>query len=565
MTTHGAGIRPHVVARRMAGGGDMTTPADLDLARDAHRRQAWADACAAFEAADGQHALEPDDLERFAESAQMLARGEQTIRVLRRAYQARVDADEPGAAIRSAYWLADALRMTGDFAQSAAWLGRAAKLVADRADCYERGYLLLSQGDQEFYGGDFAAAFQSATQAHEYGLRCADKDLVTLAIHGQGICRIKQGWIEEGLALLDEAMIDVLGGDLGPRVAGLVYCSIIATCHEIFELRRAREWTIALNRWCDARPQFTGAYAGICRIHRSELLQMGGDWLDAVTEAQLACELLTQGFAEVVAGGAFYQLGELHRLRGETAEAADAYRTASRYGWNVQPGLSLLRLQEGKTDVAVAAIGRALSEVTDHMARARLLPAYIEIKLADGELDQAREAAIELAEIAERDDLQALHAYAAQCRGAVQLAEGNAATALTALRRAWTLWRDLDVPYEGARVRVLVGLACRALGDDDTAAMELDAARHALQHLGAAPELTRIDALSRRPAVPGGLTPRELEVLRLVAAGKSNQAIAAELFLSEKTVARHLSNMFVKLNVTSRTAAAAYAFDHGLL
>jgi DNA-binding CsgD family transcriptional regulator len=213
----------------------------------------------------------------------------------------------------------------------------------------------------------------------------------------------------------------------------------------------------------------------------------------------------------------------------------------------------------------VAAIGRALSEVTDHMARARLLPAYIEIKLADGELDQAREAAIELAEIAERDDLQALHAYAAQCRGAVQLAEGNAATALTALRRAWTLWRDLDVPYEGARVRVLVGLACRALGDDDTAAMELDAARHALQHLGAAPELTRIDALSRRPAVPGGLTPRELEVLRLVAAGKSNQAIAAELFLSEKTVARHLSNMFVKLNVTSRTAAAAYAFDHGLL
>lgn len=281
----------------------------------------------------------------------------------------------------------------------------------------------------------------------------------------------------------------------------------------------------------------------------------------------MATDALTQGFGEVVAGAAFYQLAELHRLRGDVAAATGAYQTASRYGWDVQPGFALLRLTQGKTDAAVAAIGRALAEATDQLSRAKLLPAYVEIMLAIADLGQARQRATALAEIAEQYDRPALHAHAAHLRGAVQLAEGSPAAALTAFRRAWTLWRDLEVPFETARMRVLVGLACRELGDEDTAAMELDAARHVLEQLGAAPELARVQALIGKPsaAETGGLTSREVEVLRLAAAGKSNQAIAADLFLSEKTVARHLSNIFVKLSVSSRTAAAAYAFDHGLM
>ncbi|WP_020523868.1 helix-turn-helix transcriptional regulator [Catelliglobosispora koreensis] len=391
--------------------------------------------------------------------------------------------------------------------------------------------------------------------------------MVTLAIHLQGRSRIKQGWVEEGLALLDEAMVSVVGGELDPRVRGLVYCTVIDTCYEFYELRRAREWTNALNLWCDERPQFTGAYSGICRVHRAELLQLGGDWPHAIREAELACDALTKGFAEIAAGSAFYQLAEVRRLRGETKEATELYQTASRYGRDAQPGLALLRLSQGKTDTAAAAIGRALSEAAEVLDRARLLPAYVEIMLAAEQLDEARKGAGELAEIAERYDTTALQAHAAHARGAVQLAEGNPAVALGALRKAWSLWRDLDVPYESARIRILVSQACGELGDDDTAAMELDAARHILQTLGAAPELARIEALSRKAARPNasGLTGRELEVLRLVASGKSNQAIAAELFLSEKTVARHLSNIFGKLNVSSRTAAAAHAFDNGLL
>jgi DNA-binding CsgD family transcriptional regulator len=323
---------------------------------------------------------------------------------------------------------------------------------------------------------------------------------------------------------------------------------------------------VALNAWCDARPQFVGAYSGVCRVHRSELLQLGGAWPDAVREAQLACELLTGGYGEVMAGMAFYQLGEVYRLRGEVADAAEAYRGASRYGWQTQPGLALLWLVQGRVDAAVAAIRRVLAETTDRLTRANLLPAYVEIMLAAEDVAAAHDGARELAEIAEVYRTPALHAHAAHARGAVHLADGSADSALPALRRAWRQWRDLDAPYEAARVRVLVGLACQALHDEDTAAMELDAARHVFAGLGAGPEVARVDALTRKrpPGDLAGLSPREIDVLRLVATGKTNSAIAAELFLSDKTVARHVSNIFAKLGVGSRTAAAAYAFEHGI-
>jgi DNA-binding CsgD family transcriptional regulator len=544
----------------------MDRTAALAQAREAHEAGSWADACDMFAAVDAVAPLAAADLEQLGEALQILGRFDRAVTVLQRAHQAHLDTGDIGAALRCAFWLAEALLFRNDQAQAGGWMGRAGRLVEQQPDCAERAYLLLVEADRAHFAGDWDGEYANAARANELGRRCGDWDVSLYATHAQGRARIKQGRVEEGLALLDESMVGIAAGEASPRVAGKVYCSMIATCHELHELRRAREWTQALNAWCDARPQFAGAYSGICRIHRSELLQLGGAWPDAVREAELARDLLTQGYGEFAAGEALYQLAEIHRLRGDFAEADEAYLSASRYGWDNQPGLSLLRLAQGRADAAAAAITRALAEAPDQLSRLRLLPAYVDIMLAKPDAGRAGDGAKELAAIADDLDTRALHARAAYAGGAVDLAAGRPEAALPSLRRSFRLWRDLDVPYEAARARVAVGLACRALRDQDTAAMELAAARAVFRRLGAEPDLERIEALTRRRATvdAGGLSPREVEVLRLVAAGKTNQAIAAELFLSEKTVARHLSNIFTKLGVGTRTAAAAYAYERGL-
>jgi DNA-binding CsgD family transcriptional regulator len=540
--------------------------AELERARECHRRQAWADACDGFLAVDGGSGLEIDDLERLAEAAHILGRCDIAVAAAQRAYQVHVDAGDISRAVRCAFHLWHALIVKGEFAHAGGWLVRAGRLSVTHPDCAELGYLLIPEAERRFGEGDFAGAFATAGRAVEMGERCQDRDLVTVAAHIQGRARIREGRVGEGLALLDEAMVGVTAGETSAGITCWIYCSVIDACHELHEVHRAREWTVALNVWCDARPQFTGAFSGVCRIHRAELLQLGGAWADAVREAGLACEQLTEGYGEAMAGQAFYRRGEIHRLRGESGAAAEAYRSASRYGGQTQPGLALLWLAQGRADASAAAVRRALAETTDRLARSRLLPSYVEIMLAVNDVAAAREGARELAEIGEVYDAAALHAWSAYARGAVHLADGNPEVALPALRHAWRLWRDLHVPYEAARSRVLVGLACRALRDEDTAAMELDAAHQVFAQLGAAPAVTSVKVLirQRRDGDVAGLSAREVEVLRLVAAGKTNQAIAAELFLSDRTVERHVSNILAKLDVGSRTAAAAYAFERGI-
>lgn len=542
----------------------MDVVAELGRAREFHCRHAWADACDAFRAIDCSSPLEIEDLERLAESTHVLGRGDEAVRLLQRLYQVHVDAGDIGRAVRCAFYLWHALAVKGEFAHAGGWIARAWRLTEPQPECAELGYLLIPEAEHQFGEGDFAGAFATAGRAVEMGNRCGDRDLTAVAGHIQGRARIRERRVAEGWALLDEAMVGVTAGETSAGVTSWIYCSVIAACHELHEVRRAREWTVALNGWCDARPQYTGAFSGVCRIHRAELLQLGGAWADAVREARLACEQLTQGYGEIMAGLAFYQLGEVHRLRAESADADEAYRRASGYGGETQPGLALLRLAQGKVDASVAAIRRALAETTDRLVRSRLLPAYVEIMLATDDAAAARQGARELAEIVEVYDTAALHARSAHARGAVHLADGSPEAALPALRHAWRLWRDLDAPYEAACARVLVGLACRALHDEDTAVMELDAARQVFAQLGAIPDLTRTDTLIRKCRVGEvvGLSPREVEVLRLVAAGKTNQAIAAELFISDRTVERHVSNILTKIGVGSRTAAAAYAFAH---
>ena len=371
--------------------------------------------------------------------------------------------------------------------------------------------------------------------AAEIGERCGDADLIACARHDQGRIRIQQGQVEKGLALLDEVMVAVTAGELSSLVTGLMYCSVIQACQEVYAFGRAREWTAALAQWCEEQPEMV-AFTGVCRVHRAEIMQLRGAWQEAIEEAQRARER-AQGVGRQAAAAALYQQAEVHRLRGEFAAAEEAYRSASQWGLEPQPGLALLRLAQGRTDAAVAAIRRAVGATADRLQRTKLLPAHIEIALAVGNIRKRAAPATSWRRSPASFDTGVLGAMAAHARGAVELAEGDPHAALGSLRRAFEVWQQVEAPYAAARVRVLIGLACRALGDDDGGGLELDAARAVFEQLGAAPDLARIDALIQGASSVHrhGLTPRELQVLRQVAAGKTNKAIAAELCLSEKT------------------------------
>jgi len=458
------------------------------------------------------------------------------------------------------------LVLRGEMGPGSGWLGRAQRLLEhEEGDSVERGYLLMPLVFRHEAAGDFAAGSAVAAEAAAIAERFGDAEGFALATHTQGQMLIKAGRVKEGLALLDEAMVAVTAGELSPIVTGLTYCGVILACQDVYEVRRAREWTAALTRWCKGQPDVL-AFTGRCLVHRAEILQLQGAWLDALEEAQRASRRFVETMNESRVGLALYREAELQRLLGEFEAAEEAYREASRHGWEPQPGLAQLRLAQGRNDAALSTIRRVLGETTDALKRAGLLPAYIEIVLAVGDVEEARSACRELEEIAARYESAMLGAMVAYARGAVHLAEADAHAALGALRDASAVWQELEAPYEMARTRVLIGLACRALGDEDASMLELEAARAAFERLGAASDVARLDALGGIvSADTHGLSPRELEVLRLVAAGKSNKEIASALVISEHTVARHLQNIFGKLDVSSRAAAGAFAFEHDLV
>ncbi len=540
---------------------------ELRRGREAYARRAWMDAYESLSRADQTAALGTENLELLATSAFMIGRVDDFLRSLERAHHVYLDAGEVMRAVRCAFWVGAHLAFQGEMAHATGWLGRAQRLLErEGGDCVERGYLLVPIVMQRAAAGDHGAAYATAAEAAQIGERFGDRDLLALAVHEQGRALVNQGRVEEGLGLLDEAMVAVTAGELSPIVTGIVYCGVIDGCHEVYALRHAREWTAALTRWCEQQSDMV-AFTDRCLVQRAEIMELHGAWRDALEEARRGRRRCEQMKNWTAAAQAFYLQGEVHRLQGRFSAAEEAYRDASRCGREPQPGLALLRLAQGKNDVAAAAIRRVVGETTERLKRARLLPAYVEIMVAVGEAQEARSACGELEEISAVYQSGMLGAISAHARGAVALAEGDARVALVALRRAWQVWQEIEAPYEVARVRVLLGLACRALGDYDTAALELEAARDVFQRLGAAPDLGRVEEL-RHPAAPkaaGGLTAREVQVLRLVAAGKTNQAIAAELFISEKTVARHVSNIFTKLELSSRAAATAYAYQQGFV
>ena len=523
------------------------------------------DAYESLSRADRVVPLGPQDLELLATSAYMLGRNDEYRSALERAHQAYLDAGEAARAARCAFWVGVNLMQVGEIGHAMGWLGRARRLLdREERDCVERGYLLIPDLLGHVAGGDHESAYAVASEAAEIGTRFGDADLVALVVQEQGHALVRLGRAEEGLRLIDEVMVAVTAGELSPIATGLIYCNTIAFCHGVYELRRAREWTQALTGWWDEQPDMV-AFTGRCLVHRAEVMELEGAWPDALEEARRAGD--RPGMSALATGQALYRQGEVHRLRGELEAAEEAYREASRRGWEPQPGLALLRLGQGRAEAASAAIRRVLSECDERMERASLLPAYVEIMLSAGDLDEAQSACRQLEEISDAQESDVLGALSAQARGAVSLAEDDPAAALGGLRHAFQVWQELEAPYEAARVRVLIGLACRALGDEDTAGLELEAARGVFEQLGAAPELARVESLVASPASADthGLTARELQVLRLVAGGATNKAIAAELVLSERTVDRHVSNIFTKLRVNTRAAATAFAYEHGLV
>jgi ATP/maltotriose-dependent transcriptional regulator MalT len=533
----------------------------VQAAQDAFARHSWHEVYTLLtHAGDG---LDADDLEMLAVAANLIGRDHDSIRAWERAHVDHLQAGRPDRAAQSACWAALVLLLRGEMAQAGAWMSRAERIVDELGDApvAARGMLLIPAVLAAISSGDAETAGELAERIVTIAIAVDEPDLLAFGRLAGAQAALVAGDIARSMRMFDEVMLSVTMGDVSPIPAGIIYCAVVDGCVEACDLRRAAEWTEALRRWCDDQPDLV-PYRGQCMVHRSQVLLAQGSWAEAATEADLACQRLSEPFHPAL-GLAHYQRGELLRLRGELDTAAEAYREASRYGHDPVPGLALLRLAEGDVDGATRAARRMLGEHGPGPARCGLLAAAVDVLLAAGDTAGAGELADELASLAAAmgNDLPA--ASAAYARGTVLRASGDAPAAIAALRAACTAWRELHMPYEVARTRYQLGLAYRAVDDNDAADLELDAARATFESLNASVDLARIDAVAHAEA--GGLTARECQVLRLVAAGLTNRAIAAQLVISEHTVSRHLQNMFMKLGVTTRAAATAYAYEHHLV
>ncbi len=532
--------------------------------RAAFSEERWEDAFRLLSDADAEHLLGGDDLERLGRAAYMLGLDDDYVTALERAHRAHVDAGLTPAAARCTWWIGHSHLFRGQPGRAEGWFATGERILSSWPhECVEHGYLLIPRWLRQMSAGEWAECLATADAAGDIGERYGDLDLTWLARDDQARALVKLGRLAEAMRLVDELLVTVEAGALSPVVTGIVLCNTVDFLREATELRHAREWTDALTAWCEQRPQMV-AHLGLCLVHGAELSHLGGDPAGALEQARRAAKSYPNGALNRVAlGKAYYCQAEIHRLQGRLREADDCYRQASRHGCPPDPGAALLKLAEGRLDTAAAMLRRATLERLDPLQRAALLPAYVEVMIADGDLDAARAASDQLGTIAASWGTEALHAAAGATRAATSLAAGAAADALADARQAWQTWDALDAPLEAARARMLVARACRALGDDESARMEAETAREVFARLGAVRDLAAVDA-----AFATGhsvLSAREVEVLQLVAAGHGNQEIATRLVVSQHTVARHVQNIYAKLGLSSRAAATAYAFDHHLV
>lgn len=526
---------------------------DLGDARAAYDARTWAHA---FELYRGAGDLDAADLDRYAVTALMLGRRDDYFAIRERAYEHCLAAGDLLGAAEAALWVACQRMVQGEIGPGSGWLARATRLVRqDGTDSAAAAYLEVAQALAKAVAGGLDEAMALTSAGVEDCRRHGRDDLVALALHQEGLFLLGAGRLDEGMARLDEAVLTLSSPAVTPMVAGIVYCGTISGCWSVFDLRRAHEWTAAMSAWCDAQPEL-GNFSSECKVRRAELKLLRGSWADAREE--LAGVSAQDGDAWA-AGAAASLRGTLDRLQGRFDAAADAFGVAERLGTDPQPGLALLRLAQGSVQAAAAMIRRCLAEASEDPRRVEVLAAGVEILLAVGDTAAAEQAAADLAAIADRTRIPLVQALGAQAQALVRLATEAPAEALPLARAALRLSVEVKAPYLEARARVLLAEACRELGDTESAERETDLAAVCFGELGAGPDLARLRS------VHGVLTPRELEVLRLLATGATNRAIAAQLVLSERTVDRHVSNMFLKLGVSSRAAATAKAFERGLV
>jgi DNA-binding NarL/FixJ family response regulator len=508
------------------------------------------------------------DCERAAIRAYLLGADDECARQWEAAHRVAYAAGDPGESARFAFWLGFGLLMRGQAAPANGWLSRAEALIAENAaECPASGYILIPRCLVEIDDGDAAEAAAMAVRATEIGDRFGDADLRAFGTLAHGQALIAMGQPDAGIARLDNVMVSVTANEIGPITTGIVYCGVILACMDLCDLRRASEWTNALAAWCDSRPDIV-PFRGQCLVHRSQLEQANGDWAAALISAQNASRALADPPHPAV-GLAYYQEGEMHRLLGDSERAEHHYRQAGRHSYDPMPGLALLALARGDGRAAAAMIRRALHECGPAGPLPALLSSAVEIFCSTGDFVAAGAAAEKLSAVAARSSSAVLQAAAAQASGTVLLATGDAPAALAQLRTAAQMWQALHMRYDAAKASVLRGLACAALGDRASAEMEFDSARDTFIQLGATTDLAHVDSLSldRAPSrhQETSLSPREHEVLTLLAAGRSNREIAEKLVLSPHTVARHVEHIYAKLGVSNRTAATAYAYEHHLV
>jgi DNA-binding NarL/FixJ family response regulator len=535
---------------------------DLAKARDAYERREWAATYETLVALDAS--LDPDDLARLATASYLLGRRQDCLRTMQQASQASLDAGDVRGAVRHGFWVSWVAFSGGDQALCNGWAARCARLLDDvEGDPVEHGYLLIHQLMTLIFSGQVAEALEVAERITDYGRRDGDTNLVGQGLNGQGRVLLHLGRVPEGLARLDEAMVEIASGRVHPIFAGELYCSLIEACQEISDYGRVAEWTRVLTEWVDTQPGLV-PFTGQCAVHRGQLLRLSGAFDAALEEFERAVERYVAAGYEPPAGLAHGEAGEVHRLRGDHAAAEAAYERALEYGYEPQPGQALLWLARGQAPAALAAVRRLLDEVHDPVFRSKVLPGAVDVLLGTGQVDEAAAAADELASVAAAFGCRVLEALAHYAAGSSLLAQDRPADAVPRLRKAQAAWHGLSARYEAARCRLQLGRALRMLADEESAVAQLAAALRTFEEVGATPAARETSALLT-PSTPGGLTEREIEVLRLVAAGRTNPQIAETLVLSEKTVARHLSNIFTKLEVSSRTAAAAFAFEQRLV
>ncbi|MFF8836837.1 LuxR C-terminal-related transcriptional regulator [Streptomyces sp. NPDC015130] len=577
-------------------------PADeVERARDAAERESWAEAYALLHAHDlhPSRALTADDLSVLADAAWWSGHVDESVTARLRSHAAFLAAGDHRGAGLAAWWLHYEYRGLGRPAAAAGWLHRARHHLEDQPPCPEQCFLAWTDAEEAEQQGDRAAALAATRRMTRLALRSASPDLVALSRQAESAVLLANGRRSEALALLDDAMCAVTAGELSGVFTGWLYCLALTQCMEAADFGRAVEWTNAAMEWCAppwaGRPPEPGAqtsaeagsasapepsaalavasgenpFRGVCRAHRVEVLDLLGTWALAEEEARQACREVPVDCLESAAA-AFYAAGDVQRRQGRLDEAAVSYAHAHELGRIPQPGLALLRLAQGRADAAVAGVDLALACQSDPrhdlLGRARLLAARTEVALAVRDVPGASRAARELDALA--GDVPLLRATADTALGAVALAEARTGPALRLLRQALAGWLELRVPYEAAQVRMLLAAADRTVGDEEAARLELAAARAVFERLGAVPDARRAAALlsgGKRRRLPGGLTAREAEVLRLVAGGGTNKDIAQALVISEHTVSRHLNNIFAKLGVGSRAAATGYAYAHDLV